>query len=214
MSFLRRPFLWLVLAVLLLVAGLWFFWPRRASLRSFDPATMGRLEADMWHCYYDKRYFGLAWDLWQTARGQYGFSPLDSLRLARHAALAAKAAQPVQTRDQAYAHALPDLIDYYRIICRSTGTEDQAEDLADAELNWWVLRREGVGVKRYGEAVAAATALLYDLPENVVHDSAMLRAEMMDYRDQRREGLMTAEDWRYIAQRLGDSYTLLLQAVK
>src|SRR3569623_688334 len=108
MSLLRRPLPWLVLAVLLLIAGLWFFWPRRASLRSFDPVAMGRLEADMWHCYYDKRYLGLAWDLWHTARDQYGFSPLDSLRLARHAALAAKAAQPVQTRDHAYAHALPD----------------------------------------------------------------------------------------------------------
>ena len=109
---------------------------------------------------------------------------------------------------------MPDLVGYYRIICRSTGMKEQAEDLADAELNWWVLRREGVGVKRYGEAVSEATAMLYGVPEDVVHDSAMLRAEMMDYRDQRREGLMTADDRRHIAQRLGESYTLLSKAVK
>ena len=191
----------------------WFFVPRNASLRRFEPAAMGQLEADMWRCYYDKRYAALGWNLWLTARGQYGFSPWDSARLAWHAAQAAHAAQPVQSREEAYAHALPDLQAYYGIIDHATHLSSPVDDLARGELNWWVLRREHVGWQAYGQAISDVTAKLYAVPEPAVHASALLRAEMMDYRDQRRDGRMTEDDWKHIVAGLRESYTQLKNAI-
>ncbi len=202
------------LIVSLLSGAAWFFWPRKADLRAFDAQGMGRMEADMWRCYYNKRYLALGCDLWLTAYWQYGFSPWDSLQMARHAALAARAAQPTQSRTDAFAHALPDLKAYYQIIRDAAHVQASVEDLARSELNWWVLRREHVGWQAYGQAVADATAKLYGVPEPSIHASALLRAEMMDYRDERRDGKMKETDWQHIAKRLGESYSLLKQAVK
>jgi hypothetical protein len=196
-----------------MAACLWFFCPRKPDLRRFDPVATGRLEADMWHCYYAKNYTALEWDLYLTARDQYGFSPWDSVRMAWHASLAAGAAQPVQSRAEAYAHALPDLQAYYGIIDHAVHLPSPVDDLARDELNWWVLRRESAGWKRYGQAISDLTARLYGVPEPGVHDSALLRAEMMDYRDQRRDGRMTPKDWQHIATRLGESYARLKEAV-
>ena len=168
----------------------------------------------MWRSYYDKRYLALGGDLWQTARVQYGFSPWDSIQLAWHAAHAARAAQPSQTRAEAFTHALPDLVDYYGVICRSSHMPGSVEDLARGELNWWVLRREHVGWRAYGQAISDTTARLYAVPEPAVHVSALLRAEMMDYSDAKRDGRLTEADWQHIATRLGESYALLKKAVQ
>src|ERR1700682_5540082 len=56
--------------------------PRHADLTKFDPHAMARLETSMWRYYYEKRYLSLFGDLYDVARGEYGFSPLDSLQLA------------------------------------------------------------------------------------------------------------------------------------
>jgi hypothetical protein len=86
--------------------------PRHADLTKFDPGAMARLETSMWRQYYDKRYLSLFGDLYEVARSEYGFSPLDSLRLAVAAATAAKAFQPSTSRVEAEA-ALPSLVDYF-----------------------------------------------------------------------------------------------------
>ena len=208
---------WLWVKTIAIIGGLiaaWFFMPRKPSLQAFDPVAMGKLEADMWHCYYDRRYAALEWDLYLTAHDQYGFSPWESTRMAYHASQAASAAQPVQSRAEAYAHALPHLQAYYSIIHSAVHLPAPVNELAEGELNWWVLRREHVGWKAYAQAISDTTAKLYGVPESKVHDSAFLRAEMMDYRDQHREGLMTPADWTLIGKRLGESYGMLKEAVR
>ena len=212
-----NPRRWLWIKTVAIVTGIiaaWIFMPRKPSLRQFDPIAMGKLEADMWRCYYDKRYAALEWSLYVTARDQYGFSPWESAQMAINASLAAAAAQPVQTRDEAFKHALPHLKVYYGIIAHAIPMTATVDELARSELNWWVLRREGVGQKVWSEAISDATARLYGVPESTVHDSAFLRADMMDYRDQHREGLMMPIDWQFVAKKLGESYTLLKQALK
>ena len=76
-----------VLAVVVLAAAYVCF-PRQADLTKFDPTAMARLETSMWRHYYEKRYLPLFGDLYDVSRGQYGFSPLDSLQLAFAAASA------------------------------------------------------------------------------------------------------------------------------
>jgi hypothetical protein len=102
----------LALTSVLGVIGAYASWPRHADLRSFEPAEIGRLETAMWRDYYEKRYVALFGHLYELT--QFGFSPLDSFRIALAAAQAAKAFQPTRSRDAANA-ALPPLVTYYRL---------------------------------------------------------------------------------------------------
>jgi hypothetical protein len=90
-------------------------WPRAADLRAFEPAGMARLETAMWRDYYEKRYGALFYHLCDVSRSQFGFSPLDSVRVALAAARAAKTFQPPRSRQEADA-ALPGLVTYYALL--------------------------------------------------------------------------------------------------
>src|SRR5215475_15351602 len=103
----RKTVLATVLAAILLL-GAFVCWPRTADLRAFDSAGMAQLETAMWRDYYEKRYGALFYHLYELSRTQFGFSPLDSLRIALSAASAAKAFQPTRSRGEAAA-ALPEL---------------------------------------------------------------------------------------------------------
>ncbi|WP_199805712.1 hypothetical protein, partial [Bradyrhizobium lablabi] len=89
-----------------LVLGVYALWPRNADLRRFEPAEIARLETAMWRDYYQKRCGALFYDLYELSRTQFGFAPLDSVRIAWGAARAAKAFQPTRSRAAANA-ALP-----------------------------------------------------------------------------------------------------------
>src|SRR5687768_8616642 len=96
----------LMLALALGAIGAYVAWPRHADLRGFEPAEIARLETAMWRDYYEKRYPALFNHLYELSRTQFGFSPLDSFRIALAAAQAAKAFQPTRSREAANA-ALP-----------------------------------------------------------------------------------------------------------
>jgi hypothetical protein len=66
--------------LMLALAVLGICWPRKADLRSFDPAAMARLETAMWRDYYDKHYPTLVYHLYEVSRTQFGFSPLGTKR--------------------------------------------------------------------------------------------------------------------------------------
>ena len=80
----------LALALICGAIGAYASWPRHADLRGFEPAEIARLETAMWRDYYDKRYPALFYHLYELSRTQFGFSPLDSFRIALAAAQAAK----------------------------------------------------------------------------------------------------------------------------
>jgi hypothetical protein len=71
-----------MLLLIVLAAAAWGGWPRRADLRAFEPAEMARLETAMWRDYYERRYPALFYHLYALSRTQFGFSPLDSVRIA------------------------------------------------------------------------------------------------------------------------------------
>ena len=119
-------------------------WPRQADLRGFEPAEIARLETAMWRDYYDRRYPALFYHLYELSRTQFGFSPLDSFRIAWAAARAAKAFQPTRSREAADA-ALPPLVTYYRLLASATPGGFDVAEAAWLELDWWQARREAAG---------------------------------------------------------------------
>jgi hypothetical protein len=196
-----------LLAILLIAA--FACWPRRADLRAFDSAGMARLETAMWRDYYEKRYTALFYHLYELSRTQFGFSPLDSLRIALSAASAAKAFQPTRSRGEAAA-ALPELAVYYALLRPAAPVAFDTDKLARLELDWWQARREAVGPRVYGRTIAEVAALTYgkSVDDPAISASGVARAEAMAYRDARREA-MTERDWAEIENQLLQAYKLL-----
>jgi hypothetical protein len=208
----NRRTLILALALVSATIGIYAAWPRHADLRRFEPADIARLETAMWRDYYDKRYVALFGHLYELSRTQFGFSPLDSFRIAL-SAQAAKAFQPTRSRAAANA-ALPPLVTYYRLLASATPGGFDVEEAARLELDWWQARREAVGPEQYGVTVAHVAAITYGKPAD---DPSLLisgigRAEAMAYRDARGQA-MTDPDWSVIECRLRRAYRSLKVAV-
>jgi hypothetical protein len=76
----------LALALMFSTVGAYVACPRYADLRGFEPAEIARLETAIWRGHYEKRYIALFGRLYELSRTQFGFSPLDSFRIALAAA--------------------------------------------------------------------------------------------------------------------------------
>jgi hypothetical protein len=199
----------LILVLLTAAAALYAGWPRTADLRAFDPAEMARLETAMWRDYYEKRYPLLFWHLYESTRSQFGFSPLQSVRIALSAAQAARAFQPTRSRAEADA-ALPSLVTYYGLLRSAAPAAFDSEALARRELDWWQARREAVGPGDYGVTIADVAAATYGKPADNADIRAfgIGRAEAMAYRDARGQGMRDA-DWAAIEAQLRNAYQRL-----
>src|SRR5215468_3752992 len=79
----------LALALLVAAVAVYTIFPCKADLRSFDPEAMAQLETAMWRDYYEKHYPKLFYHLYESSRVEFGFSPIDSVRIALSAAQAA-----------------------------------------------------------------------------------------------------------------------------
>jgi len=198
------------LAVVVLAAA-YICLPRHADLTKFDPGAMARIETAMWRNYYEKRYLFLFRDLYEVARGQYGFSPLDSVQLAMAAADAARSFQPSTSRAEAEA-AMPALISYFRVLSDAAPAPVEIEDAARTELAWWQARREAVAPEQYGLIIARVATLVYGVDGEDLRRSGVVRAQAMAYRDAR-DANMNEADWSVISGRLELAYGLLKKAL-
>jgi hypothetical protein len=150
--------------------------PRHPDLRAFDAAAMSRIETTMWRHYYDQKYLALVWDLYSLSRDQYGFSPIDRIRIAIVAARAAQSFQPSTSRPEAEA-ALPWLEAYFRLLSRATPVSFDSETAARIELSWWQARREGLEPEDYGLAIGRISALLYGIDCGKIREAGVRRAK-------------------------------------
>lgn len=200
-----------VACLVLLAVALYWSIPRRADLRTFDPAKMAVLETAMWRDYYDKRYPGLFFHLYLSTRDEFGFSPLDSLKIALAAANAARTFQPTRSREEANA-ALPSLVSYYRLLARAAPATFDVDQAARLELDWWQARREDVPPETYGRTIAATSSLLYGKSDDLMMQSGIERAQAMAFRDQHRND-MTDADWSAIELELFKAYSKLRRSV-
>jgi len=182
----------------------------RPGIDRFDPVKMGDTEASMWRDYYDGRWVSLGWRMLGLARAQYGFSWCDSARLSWHAARAALYFR----RDMNDPRCLPALCRHYEVVSKASPRGFAPEEVARLELQWWRERRRSPGPKVYGATMAAETAIIYGIGPAESEAAAMLRASMMDYRDQRRHGKMTESDWQTVATNLREAHRKVSLALR
>ena len=207
---LLRIFLFLVL--LALIGAGYVLWPRQGNLRDFDSDAVARLETGMWRDYYAHDYKSLARRLYSLYRDEYHFSPGDSAQLAYQSGKAAQLFQPTASRAEAQV-ALPCLVTYYTLLRDRSGESFDAEKAARLELDWWQLRRENATPEQYGNVVAQVAAELFKTDNEHIQKSSQLRAAMMHYRDERRNGQMQPADWEHIEQNLIEAYRELKTGV-
>ena len=176
-----------MIAGLLAVPGVGYaVFPRHPDLRAFDPVAMARSETMMWRHYYERHYLLLFADLYENARTQYGFSALDSVRIAVAAARAAGTFQPSTSRSGAEV-ALRFLENYFGLLARATPVPLDVRAAARAELDWWQARREAVSPKSYGAIIARVSALLYGIDSEKLRKAGSLKS--------RSDGLSRCSRW-------------------
>lgn len=206
----RRVLLLAGMSIFVLTFLVWFCWPARPNLHGFNAEGMARLETAMWRDYYAKDWTALARHTWQVARRQYGFSRVDSLRLAWHAARAARAFQRNTIDDDA----VTAMTDYYRVIIgQAASASFNAAEAAKLEVQWWRQRRKGEPPEEWGRTLAGLLALIYDRPAEALYSAAQARVDAMVYRDARRGTRLTVKEWHEVERQLCVAYRQLKLAV-
>ncbi len=199
-------------ALALLVAGAFYLVairtpPGPRSLRHFEPERLAELELGMWQAYYAKekvRLFGL---LVTMLHEQYRYTWARSVRAGYHLA---RAAATFGDASGDYDRVLPDLERAYEMARDWTGSGYDPRAVAEAELAWWVARRQRNGPKTVGALIAREYALLYEVPSERVAEAGWLRAFAAALRDEGEAGA----DWPTIHVLLRDSYRSLHAAVR
>ncbi|MGQ0642061.1 MAG: hypothetical protein ACT4P6_15025 [Gemmatimonadaceae bacterium] len=188
--------------------------PRSNDFRQFDPVVTGRLDADMWRSYYERKPAHLFWQLAHSLRVQFDAGFWGSFPIAYRAAKAAFAFKDGTSRDD-YARALPDLERYFASINALSQTPFNANAAARNELEWWIIRREPTlhTTADWERLIAAVAAEIYSVPPERLADYARLRVEAMVLRDQRGQSI-TAQDWAEIRNLLERSWSELASAVR
>jgi hypothetical protein len=215
----RRSKFWKAAGIILLLVGAWIVYdlygPRSTSLRRFDPAEVGRLEAAMWRSYYQRQQVRLFNQLTDLLRTQYNLPFFRSNKVGYSAARAAFVFKGGHNRAE-YEKALPYLMDFYTAIHRVSDIDFNIDRAARLELEWWIIHRERERHKPgdLERALAELPAELYQMPAEKFIEHARLRAEAMTIRDTKADdGGVTEEDWKRIEELLRASWLSLYEAV-
>jgi hypothetical protein len=191
------------------------YWPRRSSIRDFDPREVARLETAMWRSYYAQHRIQLFGQLANLLRTQYHMPFIRSNLVAWRAARAAVTFQSGKNRDE-YRRALPDLVRFYSGIRHMSDSDFDVQRAAVLELEWWIVHRERLRrhPRDLERALAELQSELYHVPAHRLLEHAQWRAEAMLYRDaQAEKGRLTEADWRRIEAGLRRSWERLSDVV-
>lgn len=216
--FMRRRF-WKKQPTILLLLGVitWglldLYAPRHTNIRQFNPNEVGRLDAEMWRSYYNRQHLLLFWQLTQLLRNQYHAPFMRSNLIAYRAAKAAFVFKEGHNR-QEYTKAVPYLIDFYLAIRAMSEEAFDAEEVANLELEWWIIHRQRSD-QQPGDlayALAQTASAIYHVPAEKLLKYAQLRAQAMEMRDAH-AATLTEKDWIRIEQLLQASWLSLRKEV-
>lgn len=182
----------------------------RGLNRKIDAERLAAAETRMWKMYYGQStQVSLGRELLALLREQFGLSYRSAYKVARD--LASATLKFRETRDNYEAVVLPDLTNAYTTLRDATDGDWNPEDVARAELDWWVARRTpGLrSPEQVGASISKEYSLLYGRTNPDIDKAGLLRAQAAALRDQ--SGPNT--DWNHIQKMLTDSYGALARGV-
>lgn len=183
------------------------------KITDFNPKNIAVAEVKMWKAYYDNDYPQLALSMVNSLVAQFNVSYYQAIAISFPAVKAARQFHRLSygTPDAVYQRqVIPDLILYYQRLKQATQRNDwQPEALAQAELAWWVARRENQQqkIEFVGTKIADLYSLLYGVRNENIARAGYLRAQAADLRD--RQSNQKGIDWQTIEDRLALSYHFL-----
>jgi len=200
----KRHFLTLAiitLAILLVVWCLRFAFNRP----TFDSEKVAHMETQMWQSYYSGNKIELGLQLIALLRDQYGLSLMEAKGIGE--LLASSAMKFHAARGDYDNVALPDLIKAYGLIKQATGAAFDPEEVAKAELAWWVARRTpGQNSKeQVGEGITELYVVFYGYESDAFVNAGQFRSQAAAIRDAGKED----SDWKLIEEKLFQSYSEL-----
>ena len=192
----------------ILIMGLFVAFLLYSSLFGSPEYKAGEIaaaETRMWQHYYSEDHLKLGIELIAVLRAHYGLSVFEAKKAGELFASASKKFQPAQRGE--YDVALPDLIAAYSIIEKASELSFSPEEVAEAELAWWVMRRTPGedSSERVGQGVAHLYALIYGREDPALERAGLLRAQAASLRD---AGGSQA-DWVAVEKLLHESYAAL-----
>jgi hypothetical protein len=174
------------------------------SITEFDPYRLADLEVEMWQAYYGRDTIRLFRLLVVTLREQYDYSWINAVSAAFDLARAASTFADLRSN---YQSVLPDLESAYTTARDWLDAGFDPEEVARAELAWWIARRTPGKARpdQVGALIADEYALIYETSRSSMMRAGQLRAQAAALRDREAE----APDWDSIASLLTDSYVEL-----
>lgn len=191
-----------VVLIVILATALAFdlYLPVKKDFRQFDPVVVGKLDAEMWRSYYEKKPVRLFFQLSQLMRTQFHAPYVRSHFIAYYSAKAAFVFKDGRNRIQ-YAGALPYLKTYFSQLNDLSKVPFNFFKLAEEELEWWIVRREGdkYTPSDWEGILAREGEIMYSIPKEKFMDYARDRVAAMVLRDQKGQSI-TEQDWMAITQ--------------
>lgn len=212
--FIMRIYQWIVLSLLILLN------PAFAEInicnKPVDGTSVAIYETNMWKAYYAKDYMALFSSLFSFTYEQFDLSLMDTQIIAFHAAKAARifSTIPQEAPSTRYnTQVLPSLIASFSHLKKVVKGNWDAQEVARAELHWWVMRRtqDKDDVAKVGRQIARVYVLLYGADNADIQRAGYLRAKAAWLRDQQaRQGKIK---WGEIQRLLQKAYTTLFLGI-
>ena len=174
--------------------------------KNYDAKYIAAAETAMWQAYYSKdRIAGklkLGMLLIQILQKQFDLKQEEASQIAYMMASSA-----MLFKRGKYDDALPPLKTAYTKIKKFTDLSFDPEEVAKADLKWWIVRRTPAGKdpKVIGQAITHLYELIYGYQHQSFTKAGLLRAKAMRLRD---KGKAKA-DWKEIEKLLTYSYKAL-----
>lgn len=200
----------LVILFLLLGGGAFYKYGMSHGMNfDFDPAYVAASETKMWKAYYTKDRTTLGIEIVKLLNEQFGLSVQKAAELGE--GLARTVITFATSRDNYQQNTLPGLVDYYTKVHDLAGGAWKPEEVAQAELDWWVARRTPGydSPENVGYLIGVLYSKLYGQTNEHISRAGLLRAQAAAVRD---AGGLNA-DWERIESMLLESYTELRKGI-
>ncbi|GAB4222630.1 MAG: hypothetical protein Tsb005_15060 [Gammaproteobacteria bacterium] len=188
----------------------------RRSLSQFNTQVLATMEVQAWQAYYQRDYTQLWTALIVMLTEQFHVSTMQATVLSGRAVRAAQlfAEMPRNTSKARYQReVLPAVQAFYQHLKYVVQADWDAQQVAQAELDWWVARRtpRKNNPQYVGQLIARVYSLLYGKSNIAIEKAGYLRAQAAHMRDQQRRRRHI--DWKSIQGILEQSYALLLEGI-
>lgn len=202
-----------VLAMLLLGLALDLTIPLNKDFKKFDPEVVGKLDAEMWRSYYERKPLKLFFQLSKLMREQFHSPYFRSYLLAYYSAKAAFVFKDGNSRIQ-YASALPHLNSYFGQLNEMSDTPFNFHKLAQEELEWWIIRREHdqYSPKDWEKVLSKEGEIMFHMPAEKFVGYAKDRVQAMLLRDDKGQAI-EEKDWERITKLCIQAWTKFHKAL-